>query len=70
MFGEGLIIHHNGNIVVNRSSKVEKNCQLHGDNCIGNVGKSDSLTDCLQIGNNVEIGVGQRCWEESLLQTI
>lgn len=70
VFGEGLIIHHNGNIVVNRSSKVEKNCQMHGDNCIGNVGKLDSLTDCLQIGNNVEIGVGQRCWEESLLQTI
>lgn len=70
VFGEGLIIHHNGNIVVNGSSKVGKNCQLHGDNCIGNVGKSDSLTDCLQIGNNVEIGVGQRCWEESLLQII
>ena len=52
VFGEGLIIHHNGSIVVNG--------QLHGDNCIGNVGKSDSLTDCPQIGNNVEIGVGAK----------
>ena len=60
VFGEGLIIHHNGSIVVNGSSKVGKNCQLHGDNCIGNVGKSDSLTDCPQIGNNVEIGVGAK----------
>ena len=39
VFDEGLIIHHNGNIVVNGSSKVGKNCQLHGDNCIGNVEK-------------------------------
>ena len=60
VFGEGLIIHHNGSIVVNGSSKVGKNCQLHGDNCIGNVGKADSLTDCPQIGNNVEIGVGAK----------
>ena len=60
VFGEGLIIHHNGSIVVKGSSKVGKNCQLHGDNCIGNVGKSDSLTDCPQIGNNVEIGVGAK----------
>lgn len=43
VFGEGLIIHHNGSIGVNGSSRVGKNCQLHGDNCIGNVGKSDSL---------------------------
>ena len=50
VFGEGLIIHHNGSIGVNGSSRVGKNCQLHGDNCIGNVGKSDSLTDCPQIG--------------------
>ena len=45
---------------MNGSSKVGKNCQLHGDNCIGNVGKSDSLTDCPQIGNNVEIGIGAK----------
>lgn len=60
VFDEGLIIHHNGNIVVNGSAKVGKNCQLHGDNCIGNVGKENSLTDCPRIGNNVEIGVGAK----------
>lgn len=60
VFGEGLIIHHNGSIVVNGSSKIGKNCQLHGDNCIGNVGKAGSLTDCPKIGNNVEIGVGAK----------
>ena len=52
VFDEGLIIHHNGNIVVNGSAKVGKNCQLHGDNCIGNVGKENR--------NNVEIGVGAK----------
>lgn len=60
VFWEGLIIHHNGNIVVNGSAEVGKNCQLHGDNCIGNVGKENSLTDCPRIGDNVEIGVGAK----------
>lgn len=60
VFGQGLVIHHNGNIVVNGSSKIGKNCQLHGDNCIGNTGKVNSLTDCPQIGDNVEIGVGAK----------
>lgn len=58
--GEGLIIHYNGNIVVNGSSKVGKNCQFHGDNCIGNSGKSDKLKDCPIIGDNVDIGVGAK----------
>lgn len=60
VFDEGLIIHHCGNIVVNGSSVVGKNCQLHGDNCIGNTGKIDSLNKCPHIGNNVEIGVGAK----------
>ena len=60
VFDEGLVIHHNGNIVVNGSSKVGKNCQLHGDNCIGNSGKINELTNCPQIGNNVDIGVGAK----------
>lgn len=60
VFGEGLVIHHNGSIVVNGSSKIGNNCKLHGDNCIGNTGKVDSLTDCPRIGNNVEIGVGAK----------
>ena len=60
VFGEGLVIHHNGNIVINGSSKVGKNCQLHGDNCIGNVGGVANLTECPTIGDNVDIGVGAK----------
>lgn len=59
-FGIGLVIHHNGSIVVNGSSIIGKNCQLHGDNCIGNSGKLNELTLCPRIGDNVEIGVGAK----------
>ena len=51
---KGLIIYHN-NIVINRKSKIGKNCSLHGMNCIGNNGKNDL---CPTIGDNVEIGSG------------
>lgn len=54
-FEEGLIIYHAGNIVINRGAKVGKNCQLHGDICIGNDGKNNK---CPIIGDNVDIGVG------------
>lgn len=57
VFDEGLHIWHYGNIVVNGYSKVGKNCVLHGDNCIGNNGKSDEAPI---IGNNVDIGVGAK----------
>lgn len=60
VFGQGLIIHHCGNIVVNGSSVVGENCQLHGDNCIGNAGKKANLKECPHIGNNVDIGVGAK----------
>lgn len=32
-------------------------CTLHGDNCIGNNGKTNA---CPIIGNNVDIGVGAK----------
>lgn len=35
--------------------KFGDNCQLHGNNCIGNNLKSEL---CPKIGNNVDIGVG------------
>lgn len=54
-FDEGLNIFHCGSIVVNPNSKIGKNCMLHGNNCIGNNGKTDK---CPTIGNNVEIGFG------------
>lgn len=56
-FAEGLQIHHSGNIVVNGKSRIGKNCQLHGSNCIGNNGKT---FDAPIIGDNVEIGVGAK----------
>lgn len=56
-FGSGLTIYHSSGIVVNKLSRIGKNCMLHGDNCIGNDGFGD---ECPVIGNNVEIGVGAK----------
>jgi serine O-acetyltransferase len=56
-FQSGLVIYHFGNIVVNGGSNVGKNCHLHGDNCIGNDGKTDI---CPTIGDNVSLGVGAK----------
>lgn len=36
VFDEGLVVHHNGNVVDKGSSKAEKNWQLYGGNCVGN----------------------------------
>ena len=57
VFDEGLHIWHYGNIIVNAESKVGKNCMLHGDNCIGNNGKTEG---CPIIGDNVDIGTGAK----------
>lgn len=57
VFDEGLHIWHYGNIIVNAESKVGKNCMLHGDNCIGNNGKTEG---CPVIGDNVDIGTGAK----------
>lgn len=56
-FLEGLAIYHPNGIVVNGYSKIGKNCKLHGDNCIGNSGKSFASP---VIGDNVRIGVGAK----------
>lgn len=50
----GLLIYHY-NIVINGNSRIGDNCHLHGNNCIGNDGKSN---ECPVIGNNVSLGVG------------
>lgn len=55
--GAGICLYHNGPIVINGKSIIGENCSLHGDNCIGNDGKSDS---CPVIGKNVDIGVGAK----------
>lgn len=54
VFDEGLMIWHPG-IVVNTKAVVGKYCTLHGQNCIGNDGKSDAAP---VLGNNVSLGVG------------
>lgn len=56
-FDAGLKMWHAGNIVVNGHSRVGKNCIFHGDNCIGNNGKSSS---CPRVGDNVRLGVGAK----------
>lgn len=53
----GICLYHNGPIVINGRSIIGENCSLHGDNCIGNDGKSG---DCPIIGKNVDIGVGAK----------
>ena len=52
---EGLNIYHCGCIVINPLTKIGKNCQMHGNNCIGNNGLTEK---CPRIGNNVDIGFG------------
>lgn len=72
-FDEGLRIWHAGDIVVNGYTKIGKNCQLKGDNCIGNTGKNlkaPTIGDNFSLGNgakvigditladNIEVGAG------------
>lgn len=54
--GQGTRIWHSGSIVVHRNAVVGKSCQLHGNNCIGNKGSSNSGVPV--IGQNVNIGFG------------
>ena len=56
-FDEGLLIYHTGNIVVNGMSQIGKNFKMHGDNCVGNNGKTLA---CPVIGDNVRLGVGAK----------
>lgn len=61
IFDRGLIIHHSGNIVVSNHARIGRDCQLHGDNCIGNLGSSSTHEDgSPAIGDNVDIGVGAK----------
>lgn len=55
---KGLKIWHYGSVIVNGKAKIGKNCQLHGENCIGN--KGDSSIKAPIIGDNVDIGVGAK----------
>ena len=48
------IIYHQ-NIVINSNAKIGKNVKFHGNNCVGNNGKT---LDAPVIGDNVDIGFG------------
>jgi len=54
-FGPGLTIYHHGNIIINEVARIGENCQLHGNNCIGNKGKVDQVPI---IGDNLDLGFG------------
>ena len=56
-FGRRLKIYH-GNIVVNGSSVIGDDCELHGNNCIGNKGPRFDLDACPILGNSVVVGYG------------
>lgn len=53
-FGSGLKIWHSGSIIVNPKSRIGKNCNLHGNCCIGSNGGFPD--DSPVIGDNVDIG--------------
>lgn len=54
-FGKGLMIMHHGSIIVNPNARVGEHCILHGNNCIGNNGKTEAAP---QVGNNFDLGFG------------
>lgn len=56
--GKGIRIWHYGSIIINGHAKIGENCQLHGENCIGNKGINDNAAPIL--GNNVDVGVGAK----------
>lgn len=58
-FGRRLKIYHN-NIVVNGGVIIGDDCELYGDNCIGNKGSSSKPLDAPTLGNNVSLGVGAK----------
>ena len=53
-FGEGLMIWHYGSVIVNPQARIGKNCQIHGNCCIGNARPESQ--DSPVIGDNVDIG--------------
>ena len=52
----GLKIWHYGSVIVNGHATIGKNCQFHGNNCVGN--KGGNSNEAPTIGDNVEIGIG------------
>ena len=54
-FDEGLTIWHYGSIIVHPDARIGKNCNIHGNCCIGN---SQPFGPVPVIGDNVDLGQG------------
>lgn len=55
-FDEGLTLWHYGSVIVNPQARIGKDCQIHGNCCIGNLRPESQ--DSPVIGDNVDIGQG------------
>lgn len=55
-FGPGLRIWHYGSIIMNPNARVGRNCQIHGNCCVGNSGGDSQKSPV--VGDNVNIGQG------------
>ena len=58
LIDEGLLLYHMSSTVINGSTRIGKNCKLHGNNCLGNSGPNN--LKCPVLGNNVRLGVGAK----------
>lgn len=58
-FGRRIRIYHN-NIVINAGAIIGNDCELYGDNCIGNKGSDSMPLDAPILGNGVSVGVGAK----------
>ena len=56
-FGRRLKIYHH-DIIVNAGAIIGDDCELYGNNCIGNKGAGYPPLDAPIIGNRVSVGVG------------
>lgn len=54
--GYGLMICHNGSIVINSYARIGNFAMFHGNNCIGNINNDNNLVPT--IGNNCDFGFG------------
>jgi len=54
-FGPGLTIYHHGGIIINENVRIGANAKLHGNNCIGNNGKTEFVP---LIGDYLDLGYG------------
>ncbi|MDC7288823.1 hypothetical protein NXH76_13520 [Blautia schinkii] len=58
-FGRRIRIYHN-NIVVNGGAIIGDDCELYGNNCIGNKGSDFGPLDAPILANSISIGVGAK----------